>query len=122
MSLISDLLETNKNKGVQIKQTAVPVMPGDIYKTATLELQDVLAPAALEIGPKSIKIAGKTSRTFFVMSYPRFLTDGWLAPIVNLDKVFDVGIHIHPIATEKILNEFKKKVAEVQSQIKRLGS
>lgn len=117
MSLISDLLETNKNKGGNIKQTAVPVMPGDIYKTATLELQDVLAPAALEIGPKSIKIAGKTSRTFFVMSYPRFLTDGWLAPIVNLDKVFDVGIHIHPIATEKILNEFKKKVAEVQSQI-----
>jgi type IV secretory pathway VirB4 component len=51
------------------------------------------------------------------MSYPRFLTDGWLAPIVNLDKVFDVGIHIHPIPTEKILNEFKKKVAEVQSQI-----
>jgi type IV secretory pathway VirB4 component len=100
-----------------MKKTAVPVLPGDIYQTATLELQDILAPAALEISSKSIKIAGKTSRTFFVMSYPRFLTDGWLAPIVNLDKVFDVGIHIHPIPTEKILNEFKKKVAEVQSQI-----
>jgi len=45
------------------------------------------------------------------------LTDGWLAPIVNLDKVFDIGIHIHPIPTDKILSEFKKKVAEVQSQI-----
>jgi len=95
----------------------VPVLPSDIYRTATLELQDILAPAALEISSKSIKIAGKTSRTFFVMSYPGFLTDGWLDPIVNLDKVFDIGIHIHPIETGKILNDFKKKVAEVQSQI-----
>ncbi len=118
MSILSELLgqktedtKTNKHK------TAVPVLPGEIYKTAKLQLQDILAPAALEISSKSIKIAGKTSRTFFVMSYPRFLTDGWLAPIVNLDKVFDVGIHVHPIPTEKILSEFKKKVAEVQSQI-----
>lgn len=98
-------------------KTATPILPGEIYKTAKLQLQDILAPAALEIKSKSISIAGKTSRTFFVMSYPRFLTDGWLSPIVNLDKVFDVGIHIHPIETDKILNEFKKKVAEVQSQI-----
>jgi conjugal transfer ATP-binding protein TraC len=119
MSLIDSLLgksSTSQNAG-EIKKTAVPVLPADIYQSATLKLQDILAPAALEISQKSIKIAGKTSRTFFIMSYPRFLNDGWLAPIVNLDKVFDVGIHIHPIPTEKILNEFKKKVAEVQSQI-----
>ncbi|MCD5389894.1 MAG: conjugal transfer protein TraC [Candidatus Pacebacteria bacterium] len=118
MSLLSDFMgSSSKRTSSQIKKTAVPVLPGEIYKTAKLQLQDVLAPAALEISSKSIKIAGKTSRTFFIMSYPRFLTDGWLAPIVNLDKVFDVGIHIHPIPTEKILQEFKKKVAEVQSQI-----
>lgn len=118
MSLFSDLLGTSpQKKDLSIKKTATPVLPGEIYKTAKLQLRDILAPAALEVSSKSIKIAGKTSRTFFVMSYPRFLTDGWLAPIVNLDKVFDIGIHIHPIPTEKILNEFKKKVAEVQSQI-----
>ncbi len=117
MSLFTDLLGTTKPENEKIKKTAVPVLPGEIYRTAKLQLRDILAPAALEISSKSIKIAGKTSRTFFVMSYPRFLTDGWLAPIVNLDKVFDIGIHVHPIPTEKILSEFKKKVAEVQSQI-----
>lgn len=116
MSLFSELLGTKKITG-ETNKKAVPVLPGEIYRTAKLQLRDVLAPAALEVSSKSIKIAGKTSRTFFVMSYPRFLTDGWLAPIVNLDKVFDVGIHIHPIPTEKILSDFKKKVAEVQSQI-----
>lgn len=117
MSLLSDLLGSSRDQKNNVKKTATPVLPGEIYKTAKLQLQDILAPAALEISQKSIKIAGKTSRTFFVMSYPRFLTDGWLSPIVNLDKVFDIGLHIHPIPTEKILSEFKKKVAEVQSQI-----
>ncbi len=117
MSLISELFGTKKDSQDQIKRTATPVLPGEIYQNAKLQLQDILAPSAIEIGSKSIKISGKTSRTFFIISYPRFLTDGWLAPIINLDKVFDVAVHIHPIPTEKILNEFKKKVAEVQSQI-----
>lgn len=117
MSILSELINGPSGKKKEIKKTATPVLPAEIYKTAKLQLRDIIAPAALEVSAKSIKIAGKTSRTFFVMSYPRFLTDGWLAPIVNLDKVFDIGIHIHPIPTDKILNEFKKKVAEVQSQI-----
>ena len=84
MSLLTDLLDGGKKSpSSQIKKTAVPVLPGEIYKTAKLQLQDILAPAALEISTKSIKIAGKTSRTFFVMSYPRFLTDGWLSPIIK---------------------------------------
>jgi len=34
-----------------------------------------------------------------------------------LDKVFDISISIRPIETEKMLRQFQKKVAEVQSQI-----
>jgi conjugal transfer ATP-binding protein TraC len=45
------------------------------------------------------------------------LTDNWFAPIINLDKIFDVSIFIHPIDTATILRQFQKKVAEVQSQI-----
>ncbi|KKR79732.1 MAG: Type IV secretory pathway VirB4 component-like protein [Candidatus Nomurabacteria bacterium GW2011_GWA2_40_9] len=55
--------------------------------------------------------------TFFIISYPRFLTDNWFSPIINLDKVFDVSIFVHPIDTSLALREFQKKVAEVQSQI-----
>ena len=95
----------------------VPVLPTEIYKAATLELQDVIAPSALQITPKGINLGDKIARTFFVISYPRYLTDNWFSPIVNLDKVFDVSIFIHPIETAEILRSFQKKVAEVQSQI-----
>ncbi|HRH31080.1 MAG TPA: DUF87 domain-containing protein, partial [Candidatus Paceibacterota bacterium] len=50
-------------------------------------------------------------------SYPRYLTDNWFSPVINLDKIFDVSIYIHPIETTKVLRQFQKKVAEVQSQI-----
>lgn len=100
-----------------MNKNVMPVLPNEIYKAAALELQDVIAPSAMEITPKSLNLGDKIARTFFVISYPRYLTDNWFSPIVNLDKVFDVSIFIHPIETTEILKAFQKKVAEVQSQI-----
>ena len=99
------------------KSTVMPVLPSEIYKAATLELQDVIAPSALQVTPKGLNLGDKIARTFFVISYPRYLTDNWFSPIINLDKVFDVSIFIHPIDTADVLRTFQKKVAEVQSQI-----
>lgn len=115
MSIFSSLF----NNGDKIKDKAniVPVLPAEIYRAATLELQDVIAPSALQITPKGLNLGDKIARTFFVISYPRYLTDNWFSPIINLDKVFDVSIFIHPIETADILRSFQKKVAEVQSQI-----
>ncbi len=103
--------------GKKKEQNVAPVLPGEIYEAATLEFQDIIAPSALKIDPKNLNLGEKVSRTFFVISYPRFLTDNWFTPIINLDKIFDISIYIHPIDTAKILRQFQKKVAEVQSQI-----
>ncbi len=95
----------------------LPVLPEEAYSWATMELADNIAPSAIEITPKSIRIGDKTVRTFFVISYPRYLTDNWFTPIINLDKIFDVGIFIEPIQTAELLKQFQKKIAEVKSQI-----
>jgi conjugal transfer ATP-binding protein TraC len=92
-------------------------LPQEIYQAGVLELQDIIAPPALKVTPREIHLGDKIVRTLFVLSYPRYLNDGWFAPIINLDKVFDVSITVHPIDTAKVLRTFKKKVAEVQSQI-----
>ncbi len=113
MSLLGDLFGSNKKN----TSLAIPVLPSDIYNAATMELQDVIAPSAVEVGTNTIKIGDKISKTYFAMSYPRILTTGWLAPIVNLDKIFDVSIHINPVDTSSVLKDFQKKVAEVESQI-----
>ena len=94
-----------------------PVLPSDIYEAGTLDLIDTIAPAALKVSSREIVLGEKFARSFYTISYPRFLSDGWFAPIINLDKVLDASIFIHPVETEMALRTLQKKVAEVQSQI-----
>lgn len=96
---------------------ASAILPPDILSATNLNLKDVLAPAAVKVTPKELYVGDKVIRTLFVISFPRFLTEDWFTPVINLDKVYDVSIMIHPVDTELALRGFQKKVAEVQSQI-----
>jgi len=113
MSIFSKLFGKKEEKPI------VSILPEEIYQAGVLELRDVIAPSALKISPKDLNLGEKVGRTLFVISYPRFVNEGWFAPIINLDKVFNVSIFVHPVDTAKILRHFQKKVAEVQSQIAR---
>ncbi len=121
MSILEDIKKLfgkgKETEGEGPRASVLAVLPEKIYESANLELQDVIAPSALKIDPKSINLGDKIARTFFIISYPRFLTDNWFSPIINLDKIFDISIFIHPIDTSLMLRQFQKKVAEVQSQI-----
>lgn len=118
MDFFNKLFKKNGATGtVDARASILPITPDDIYESAKLELQDVIAPSALKIESRSINLGDKIARTFFVISYPRFLSDNWFSPIINLDKVFDVSIFVHPIDSSLLLRQFQKKVAEVQSQI-----
>lgn len=111
------LFDFLKSKKAGKEPEIASMLPEDIYEAGALELRDVIAPSALKVTPKSVNLGNKIIRTYFVISYPRYLTEGWFAPIINLDKVFDVSIFVHPVDTARILKQFQKKVAEVQSQI-----
>ncbi len=109
---IFDFLKTKKTE-VQIST----ILPQEIANSSSLELKDIIAPSALKVTAKEISLGEKVLRSFFVISYPRYLAESWFSPIINLDKVFDVAIFIQPIETAQVLRTFQKKVAEVQSQI-----
>ena len=100
-----------------IPETVRPILPQELYESSALELRDVIAPSALQITPREVHLGDKIMRSFFVISYPRFLSESWFAPIINLDKMFDVSIFVHPIDTAAVLRKFQKKVAEIESQI-----
>ncbi len=106
-----------KKKGGIIPQEGSSILPHEIYDANVLELKDIIAPSALKVSPKELNLGEKIVRSFFVISYPRFLGESWFAPIINLDRIFDISIFVHPVETSKVLKQFQKKVAEVQSQI-----
>lgn len=99
-------------------ETKLSILPSSIENTEELELRDILAPSALKVNVKELNLGEKVVRSFFVISYPRFLNEDWFAPIINMDKMFDISIFVHPLETATILRGFQKKVAEVQSQIR----
>lgn len=117
MSIISDFFGKKKKEDATKPAGIAPFLPSEIYQAATLELQDVIAPSALEITSKAVNLGDKIAQTFFVISYPRYLSSNWFAPVINLDSIFDVSIFVHPVDTGAVLRQFQKKVAEVQSQI-----
>jgi hypothetical protein len=106
-----------EQKGYQMSNVSGSILPSDIYEATNLNLKDILAPAAIKVTPKDLFVGGKVLRTLFVISFPRFLSQDWFTPVINLDKVYDISIMVHPVETEKALRTFQKKVAEVQSQI-----
>ncbi|HBH71833.1 MAG: Type IV secretory pathway VirB4 component-like protein [Parcubacteria group bacterium GW2011_GWC1_42_11] len=98
-------------------KNSVPVLPQDLYADAGLNLADIIAPSAVKVESKQLILGEKFVRSFFITSYPSVVSDNWLSPLINLDKVFDIAIYIHPVDTAAIMKKFEKKVAEVQSQI-----
>ncbi len=99
------------------KKEVEGALPQEIYDASALALADIIAPSAIHITPKGLNVSGKLSRAFFIVAYPHYLTEGWLEPILNLEKVFDISIFVHPIDTTDVLKKFQKTVAEVQSQM-----
>lgn len=78
---------------------------------------DIISPASIEVHPNYVKLEEKLAKTYFVFSYPRYLTTGWLSPIINMDIPLDISFFFHPIETGSILKQLRKSVTEVQAEI-----
>lgn len=101
---------SKNDKKIDISET------GEI-PSAEASLVDAIAPSALQITSNYVQFGEKYARTFFVITYPRFLTANWLSPIINLDRVFNVSMFIHPADTGIILTKLRRKLTQIESQI-----
>jgi type IV secretory pathway VirB4 component len=81
------------------------------------EIKKIIAPAGVEVKSDHLKIGDKLAKVFFVLSYPRYLSTGWMDQLINLPRLFDISIYINPIDTATVLKKLKKKVAQIEAQI-----
>jgi type IV secretory pathway VirB4 component len=87
------------------------------YKEGITSLRDLIAPAALTFNNSYFELNGKIARSFFVLTYPRFLSTNWLSFIINSEGALDVSMFIYPIDSGTILKKLKSKVGELGSQM-----
>lgn len=91
--------------------------PEKIFEAELVKISDIIAPASIEILSDHLKIGERVTRTYFIFSYPRYLSTAWLSPIIDLSFPTDVSFFIHPVDTTSYLKLLMKKVTEVQSEI-----
>ncbi len=82
-----------------------------------IEIRDIIAPSSIILTSKYLKLGERLAKSFFIFSYPRYLSTGWMSSIINLDSPMDISFHIHPVDTEEILKKLRKKVTEMEAEI-----
>jgi type IV secretory pathway VirB4 component len=91
--------------------------PEKLFESEKMDAKDIIAPASIEIKQNMIKLGERLAKTYFVFSYPRYLTTGWLSPIINLDIPLDISFFFHPMDTAETLKKLRRKVTEIQVEI-----
>ncbi|MBU0897698.1 conjugal transfer protein TraC, partial [Patescibacteria group bacterium] len=87
------------------------------YRQGAISIKDLIAPASFQVNPNYLILGGKYVRTIFVVSYPRFISIGWFAPIINLNSTFDIGMFFYPVESAIVLKQLKNKVGNLEAQI-----
>ncbi|MDE2019657.1 MAG: ATP-binding protein [Patescibacteria group bacterium] len=79
-------------------------------------IKQIIAPAGAQVFPNKLKIGDKIAKTFFVFSYPRYLSTGWFEPLIDLPNLFDVSIFVNPVDTGTALKNLRKKAGQLESE------
>ncbi|MCD6178078.1 DUF87 domain-containing protein [bacterium] len=98
------------------RKSSIPELE-KIAQETILDVKDIIAPSSIIVGDESIKLGGRLAKSFFIFSYPRYLSTGWLSPVINLDTPMDIAIFIHPLETGPLLKKLRRRVTEVQAEI-----
>lgn len=82
-----------------------------------LGLAEVIGPTSFSLHPEYVRIGERYARTYYIFSFPRYLSTGWLSPLLNLNVPFDFSIHINPFSSEYVLKKLSRKLTEVLAEI-----
>jgi type IV secretory pathway VirB4 component len=108
--------EVAQNNNVPTKKPSIS-SPSVVFGQKQLSLLDIVAPQSMEIDFSFIKINDVYFRTLFIAGYPRFVSPGWLEPIINFDNSLDISFNIYPVAGKTVLDDLRRKIAEMEAEI-----
>lgn len=78
---------------------------------------DLIAPEIIEVDFDHVKVGEAYYQTLFIAGYPRFVSADWLNPIIDFDSSLDIAMFIYPVESRDILDDLKRKVAEMEATI-----
>ncbi|MBI2611587.1 ATP-binding protein [Candidatus Gottesmanbacteria bacterium] len=82
-----------------------------------IALKDIISPSIIEVDFDYLKINQNFYKTLFVAGYPRYVSANWLYPVVSFDHSLFVSMFIYPAESKVILEDLKRKIAEMEAEI-----
>src|SRR5260221_4539897 len=93
-----------------------PLQAGSI-EHAGPSVPDLIAPSSVDVDYRSIRVGDMYHKTYFIIGFPRYVSTGWLAPIIDFDSSLAISMFVYPVYTEDVLSNLKRKIAEMEATI-----
>lgn len=95
----------------------LPVQAPELLEKGMQSIPDIIAPSSVEVDFKSIRVGERFYRTFFIVGYPRYVSTGWLSPVIDFDHSLDISMFVYPVYTDDVLSNLKRKIAEMEATV-----
>lgn len=115
-----ELTEVEKKRKAEAEKIAsqkIALEEERLYRKGVVSVLDLIAPASFEVKPSHVRLGNVYVSTIFVITYPRYVTIGWSAPIINLNTALDIAMYFYPVKSNIILKQLQKKVGALEAQI-----
>ena len=87
-----------------------------LFALGTRSLADLVAPAGAEIRRDHIQLDAQFVRVLVVTGYPRTVSAGWLAPLVEeLDLPLELSLHVRPLQSADMVRTLGLQIAKLES-------
>lgn len=116
-SIVADEAKRTRLLSRQSTQELATLQEEKTYRSGVVNIRDLIAPAAMKVDSSYLLLGDTYVRTVFVVTYPRYISVGWFAPIINFASTLDIAMYFYPVPTEIILKQLKNQSGIMEAQI-----
>lgn len=87
------------------------------FEQGLTSVLDIIAPSSVEVDFRYIRVGEMFYTTLFMAGYPRYVSPGWLEPIIDYDHTMNISMFCYPTSSSDVLNDLKRKIGEMQATL-----
>jgi len=128
MAIFPSSLKETKTKEKKPEEAPEEKTSGELEKKEVLEAEiayrkglisviDLIAPSSFQVTPNFLRLNSLYIRTVFTVTYPRYVSVGWFAPIINFDAALDIAMYFYPVPAQIVLKQLVNKVGNLEAEV-----
>ncbi len=110
-------IKAQVNKGQKQVADSELLEAEKVLREGIVSVRDIIAPAAMKVESTFLQLNDIFVRSIFVVTYPRYVTIGWFAPIINESLTLDISMYFYPMNIRLVLKQLRNKVGTMEAQI-----